>query len=60
MKKILFIIVLFASLGCVTVRADEQAKIPQIRSISSVSYRDGICFTFPGREMVGNSVLLPS
>ena len=29
MKKILFIIVLFASLGCVTVRADEQAKIPQ-------------------------------
>ena len=29
MKKILFIIVLFASLGCVTARADEQTKTPQ-------------------------------
>ena len=29
MKKILFIIVLFTSLGCVTARADEQTKTPQ-------------------------------
>ena len=52
MKKILFIIVLFASLGCVTAWADEQTKTPQdsIYLFRFVSERDMFYIPWQGND----------